>query len=161
MQTIPKVLVCIDFSTYSEQTMANAMTFVPKAAKIYLLNVINSRDVSAIRSVSEYYSDDSVVDQYVERNTEIRKKNLKKIVTELSGEKPERFRLMVRVGVPFEEILNTVESEKIDLVVMGDKGRTDLDRTLFGSNAEKVFRHSPVPVLSVRDRPSGRPKKER
>ena len=136
------------------------MAFVPKAAKIYVLNVINSRDISAIRSVSEYYSDDSVVDQYVERNTEIRKKNLKKIVTELSGEKPERFRLMVRVGVPFEEILDTVESEKIDLVVMGSKGRSDLDKTLFGSNAEKVFRHSPVPVLSVCERPSGRPRKE-
>ena len=95
------------------------MAFVPKAAEIYLLNVINSRDISAIRSVSEYYSDDSVVDQYVERNMKIRKKSLKKIVNELSGDKTERFRLIVRVGVPFEEILDTVESERIGFSVLG------------------------------------------
>ena len=118
METIPRVLVCIDFSTYSEQTMAKAMAFVPKTAKIYLLNVINSRVISSIRSVSQYYSDDSVVDQYVEGNTEIRKINLKKIVTELSSEKPERFRLMVRVGVPFEEILDTVANERIGFSVL-------------------------------------------
>ena len=60
--------------------------------------------------------------------------------------------ILIREGNPFNEILSVIEEEKIDLVIIGNKGRGNAMGTLFGSNAEKVFRHSPVPVLSVRDR---------
>jgi nucleotide-binding universal stress UspA family protein len=37
-----------------------------------------------------------------------------------------------------------------DLVVMGTHGRTGLDRVLLGSVAEKVIRHAPCAVMTVR-----------
>ena len=58
----------------------------------------------------------------------------------------------IDTGVPFECILQAIETEGIDLVVMANKGRSNIARVLFGTAAEKVFRHSPVPVVSVRDR---------
>ena len=54
-------------------------------------------------------------------------------------------------GVPHEEILQYITTHGIDLVVMGTKGRSGVDRVLMGSVAERVVRHSPVPVLTVRD----------
>ncbi|MDS0260773.1 universal stress protein [Haloarcula sp. S1CR25-12] len=53
-------------------------------------------------------------------------------------------------GVPKTAILDYVESEGMDMVVMGTHGRTGLDHYLIGSVAEKVVRRSPVPVVTVR-----------
>ncbi len=59
--------------------------------------------------------------------------------------------LSIEVGIPWEYIIQTAENQKADLIVMANKGRGNLSRVLFGSTAEKVFRHSPIPVVSVRD----------
>ena len=59
------------------------------------------------------------------------------------------FQRKVVVGDPGHEIVKTVESEKIDLVIMGSHGRKGPEHTLFGSVAEYVVKHSPMPVLVV------------
>lgn len=53
-------------------------------------------------------------------------------------------------GVPPQEILEYSATQGIDLIVMGTQGRTGVDRFVMGSVAERVVRHSPVPVLMVR-----------
>ena len=158
MRKITKLLACIDFSEYSKETLEYAMALAPEKATITLLNVINSRDLSAVRSVSAYFPDPNVVEQFVEKNREIRLKNMKRLIEENFRPYADKCTILIKVGVPFEEILDTVVKDNIDLVVMGGKGRSNLARTLFGSNAEKVFRHSPVPVLSVRNRASASPR---
>ncbi len=57
---------------------------------------------------------------------------------------------VVTGGPPHRAVLDYVESEGIDLVVMGTHGRSGFDRLLMGSVAEKVVRSSPVPVLTVK-----------
>jgi nucleotide-binding universal stress UspA family protein len=53
-------------------------------------------------------------------------------------------------GVPRAAILEYIDDNGIDLVVMGTHGRSGIDRYLIGSVTEKVVRHSPVPVVTVR-----------
>lgn len=48
-------------------------------------------------------------------------------------------------GIPYEEIVR--EARKNDLIVMGNKGMTALDRIFLGSVAEKVVRHAPCTVM--------------
>ena len=57
---------------------------------------------------------------------------------------------MIRIGIPHQELLGVIESRKPDLLVMAIKGRTNLMDTIVGSCAHKMFRHSPIPVLSIR-----------
>ena len=51
------------------------------------------------------------------------------------------------VGDPAQEILGFIEKENVDLVVMASHGRKGHFR--FGSVADKVIRHSRVPVVAI------------
>lgn len=53
-------------------------------------------------------------------------------------------------GVPFIEILRIARKCGADLIIMGTHGRTGLSRLMSGSQAERVVRQSPCPVLTVR-----------
>jgi len=51
-------------------------------------------------------------------------------------------------------ILETVEESGADLIVISAHGRTGLGRWRFGSVAQRVARHSPVPVVLVQPEPN-------
>lgn len=52
-------------------------------------------------------------------------------------------------GKPADEILNYADKEQADLIIMSTHGSSGFSRWAFGSVADKVIRHSPVPVLVV------------
>ncbi|HLI06410.1 MAG TPA: universal stress protein [Ktedonobacteraceae bacterium] len=56
----------------------------------------------------------------------------------------------VTITHPASGLLSLIESQQIDLVVMSSHGYTGFKRWALGSVAEKVARHSPVPVLLLR-----------
>jgi universal stress protein A len=53
-------------------------------------------------------------------------------------------------GGPYATILALVEQHGFDLIAMGTHGRTGVAHLLLGSVAEKVVRHAPCPVLTIR-----------
>jgi nucleotide-binding universal stress UspA family protein len=65
----------------------------------------------------------------------------------------DRRRLNVHVsavtGEAVREILRYTHEQKIDLMVMGTRGRTGIAHLILGSVAEHVLRKSPCPVLTV------------
>ena len=74
---------------------------------------------------------------------ELRRAMLDGIVS-AAGYPREKVRLEFRVGNPIDELLKLIMAEDIDVIVMGPKGRTDLEHILVGSVAEKIFRRSPA-----------------
>lgn len=57
----------------------------------------------------------------------------------------------VSEGVPAEAILSVASSQQVDMIVMCSHGRTGFKRWMLGSVAQKVARHSSVPVLVLRE----------
>jgi nucleotide-binding universal stress UspA family protein len=153
MMKIQKALVCVDLSDYSKITIDYALTLTGGlVTRLEVLNVINSRDVEAVRSASRYYPGQINVENYLKEAKADRYKRTHEMIKQYFSSDMTQVNILIRVGIPFKEILSTIKEEKVDLVIIGNKGRGNALGTLFGSNAEKVFRHSPVPVLSVRDR---------
>lgn len=73
-------------------------------------------------------------------------------MTRFCGELPAPFHdqpPLVVEGQPADRILAAVESERIDLVIVGAYGRTLLGRWLISSTSEKVLDHAPCSVLLV------------
>lgn len=56
----------------------------------------------------------------------------------------------VRHGDPAHEIIRAATDWEADLIVMGTRGRTGLERLLLGSVARKVLQHAPCSVLIER-----------
>jgi nucleotide-binding universal stress UspA family protein len=57
----------------------------------------------------------------------------------------------VRRGRPADEILAAAKESGAELIAMATHGRTGIGRLLFGSVAETVLRHAPVPVFMIRE----------
>jgi len=62
----------------------------------------------------------------------------------------------VTKGRPHESIVGTAEDRGCDLVVMGTHGRAEHDPYVLGSVTARVLQHSPVEVLVVPTRGTGR-----
>lgn len=59
--------------------------------------------------------------------------------------------LDVTAGAVSSEIYSEARLEHVDLIVISSKGETGLKRWVFGSVAQEVVRHSPVPVLVLQE----------
>jgi nucleotide-binding universal stress UspA family protein len=56
------------------------------------------------------------------------------------------------IGSPFNEICKVAREISADYIVIATRGLTGVKHLLLGSTAERVVRHSPCPVLVVRER---------
>lgn len=56
---------------------------------------------------------------------------------------------ILRGSVP-RNILKAAQAENVDIIIIGESGRTGLSRITLGSVAESVIRLSPYPVLVIR-----------
>jgi len=150
MKKIRKIMVAYDFSEYSKE----ALEFGAKLADelksdLIIVNVINQRDVDAILKASMKSAVFSA-DKFKKAKKEDRLERINKMIETLSAAHPP-IKIVIKTGVPFQELTQVAKDEGVDLVVMGRKGRSNLMDILFGTTAEKMFRHCPVPLLSLRE----------
>jgi nucleotide-binding universal stress UspA family protein len=148
---IHKILACVDFSDYSLAVLEYAVELV-KDSQILVYNVINQNDAYTIGTASLYAPGPTLIKEDLAELEKNREDRIQELITAHFPGEAARMKIKIGVGLPAEQILKTIETESVNLIVMANKGRGNISRFLFGSTAEKVFRHSVVPVVSVRDR---------
>lgn len=148
-------MVALGFTDYAQGTFDYAVTLAESLdAELFIASIINSKDVDAVGAISSLgYEVDG--EHYIRGIKEERKKLLQGILDQSPCTRC-NIPVVFRTGHPIEELLKLTIEENADLIIMGVKGRTDLKNILMGSVAEKMFRKSPVPILSYRDKESSR-----
>jgi nucleotide-binding universal stress UspA family protein len=62
-----------------------------------------------------------------------------------------KVRTVLRVGVPYREVLDEAKESHADLVLLATHGRGEIHRLLVGSVADRVIRMAACPVLTVKE----------
>lgn len=145
MEQVQKILFPIDFSESTEKYIPWVLTFAKKfEAVVYLISV--TPDLSNFAS---FYAPHASIKGFQKEITEGAEKKMREFIAlHLKGIPKVETRLPS--GKADEKILEVAKQEKVDLIIMGSHGRTGLERTIFGSVAEKVIKNAPCPVLTIR-----------
>ena len=142
-----KILVPFDFSAPAVNAYRFALNTAAKAkGEVHLLHVIElpampNTALAPVRSMEESLMKE--MRQKVQTKFE-------KIAARYQV-KGVKFLIKLEFGVPAKTILKYASRHSMDLIVMGSHGAHGIREYVIGSNAEKIVRTSPVPVLIVKD----------
>jgi nucleotide-binding universal stress UspA family protein len=149
MPKVHTIMVAIDFSKYSQPTAEYAAQMAHDLdADLIFINVINQRDIDAAQSIMATYGT-LQNDQFLTDRLRDRHEALDQLIQSCHAE-ASRTRGLVRMGLPYQKLLESIDEEKPDLLIMATKGRTDLADVVMGSCARAMYRRSPIPLLSIR-----------
>ncbi|MFY8037624.1 MAG: universal stress protein [Cyclobacteriaceae bacterium] len=149
-----KILVPTDFSKTSITAYETAFEIAKKSgATIFLLHVVEEATPDSYRITGDYVKDDWEDRLFTFKLLEKAKAQLEKLV------KDPRFDAVkvigeLRLGNPFHGMNAIIAEQKVDLVVMGTRGQTNLEAMVIGTNTERVVRHSKCPILTVHKKPA-------
>ncbi len=73
-----------------------------------------------------------------------------KKITQRAKDLEVEFETAIAVGHPIEQIVHRAETDHVDLIVLGRRGKSRFEKMLVGSTAEKVLRYAHCPVMVVR-----------
>lgn len=147
-----QIMVPLDGSSFAEKALPIAIDLASKyGAHIELVSVATLPRNSAGEWLAEAATTDFSIRERVVEQTK----------SYLSAKKGELQQQGVSVDAVLydgpaitEELLKAAEQLNIDLIVMSTHGRSGIQLWAFGSVADRVLRHSKVPVLLVRPAPS-------
>ena len=137
------IVVPIDFSQTSIKALDYAIALAGEfGSQIHLIHVLESPSVFNSTSQPSY----AIWDKEAKKSATAR-------LAELVDEKVDEWTTVnseVRSGRAYKTICEAAREEKADLIVIGTHGFTGLKHLLLGSTAERVIRHTPCSVLTVR-----------
>ncbi|HOO38905.1 MAG TPA: universal stress protein [Deltaproteobacteria bacterium] len=141
-----KILYPTDFSEVS----GKASGFVERLQEagtrdIVLLHVIDTRHFPMIETIES-----KTVMKTIEEKLE--KESMEKLnqIAEHLRARGLGVKVLLKKGVPFQEILSTAEEEDVSVIVVGSHGISNVGEMLLGSVSEKVIRKSKKTVIVVK-----------
>lgn len=144
MPSVKKILCALDLSDMSPQVAEYAVML----AKLSGASILAVYAAPTLTQYTGFHVPPNTIDSFVGEIVSGAQQSMNEFLAEnFVGVDAKG---VVVVGYAAEEILSLAESEQVDLIVMGTRGRKGLDLILFGSVAEKVVKNAVCPVLTIR-----------
>jgi nucleotide-binding universal stress UspA family protein len=157
MLSLKKILVPTDFSQQAEYAFQAALQLGRiHDVEIQLVHVVDhSVGYLFTGHPIEQMTSPSQPD-YLESWNQINEEAERRLQEQVSRQDIQSYSLSYKVvwGNPYKGIAQQALEEQADLVVMGSKGASGMEELLIGSNAERMIRNAPVPVLVVKNPPT-------
>jgi nucleotide-binding universal stress UspA family protein len=137
------ILVPTDYSTTALNATNYALNLAKQIkAKVTLLHIYN---------IPVPPTDFPMVVSSIDEIENSNKQQLKKHVDELTTKHPEVLEIkgIVKLGFVFDEIKCVVETEKVDLIIMGITGAGRIAEIIIGSNATRVVQNLNCPAIII------------
>lgn len=145
---LKKILIPTDLSEHSLAGFEHAFSLgLLYGSKVYVLYV-----APAAPSMLTLYGVEADMELQSAHTEEAGVKKLNQFITDHIGS-DRKVISVVRSGVAEDEIIRFAEEENVDLIVLATHGWTGMKHILVGSVAEKLVRHSTIPVLTVKPKP--------
>ncbi|MEO6741848.1 MAG: universal stress protein [Chthoniobacteraceae bacterium] len=139
---LKRILVPVDFSEHSQKALRYALAFASQfGAEVALVHIVEQM----VYPGDWMYPPLAVTDFATEKREQVIAKL--RALDEGSGVKTHH---IVRLGRAWQEVIEIAKEMKSDMIILATHGYTGLKHVLLGSVAEKILRHAPCPVLSVR-----------
>jgi nucleotide-binding universal stress UspA family protein len=148
-----KILIAIDYNPTAKAIADSGFELARSMnAEVILLHVVSdytyysSLDYSPILGFDSFSNLGAIQSSTIMDLQNAAKDYLDKIKDHL-GDKS--IQTIVKEGDSGDAILDAAKESGVDIIVMGTHGRRGLDKILMGSVAEKVLRHSNVPLFII------------
>lgn len=144
-----KIIAAIDFKDTSQELCYFSLDFASKLnAELIFVTVLNDWDVAAVGKISSMgYKVDG--DHYSEDIEHDSIEKIKNIIKECGFPEVEK-KLVLKSGRPAKEVLTLAVKEKADAVIVGEKTHKDLEHTFEISVSGRIYKKSPITVISFR-----------
>ena len=155
MTPFTRILIPHDFSEPATRALRFAAQLVPPGGQLVVLHVVvpfvPATDMPAI-GFNAYISPRELV-------AGAKRQLDRAIAKALPPKRARRVESKVVIGDPYQRIMDATRG--MDAIVMSTAGRTGLAHLVIGSVTEKVVRHSPIPVVTLRGAGKGAKRKVR
>jgi nucleotide-binding universal stress UspA family protein len=148
---INKILWATDFSDEAYE----AFTYADIFAKTFGAEIIGLHVIPGF-SPEHYQSAIVVIDELKRREEHMRNAAAERFES-FQKTKGVTFEYLIKDGNASKVIVEAAEGLEADLIVIGRKGLSAIERLFIGNVANQVLRHSPIPIL-VTKKTSGKPK---
>lgn len=139
------ILVPYDFSTQATHALKFALAMPGKHSTVHLLNVIELGAMHDPLLMPALSFEDEMFREMKKRSIQ----RLDKLKAK-HGHHGVILKTTAVLGRVFPVIDDYIKRRRIDLVIMGTKGASGMREIFVGSNAERLVRRSPVPVIALK-----------